>query len=177
MSRAGMTSLPCPTCKSSARLRPKDELCYECQRIYQDGKLYRERLAASPEKVARVVPSSYDARFYVGNGTKQETDATVRRLFDLMFELAIAVSEPNLEGNYYDQLLFQIGQKTSPHGMRVTLDKAMAERLEELYSCIKNGLRGAYLDGERRGLSILTQLSEGQLTVNEFDHTEGADRK
>ena len=179
----GHTWDPWPCCgerpeATGRHARPKGEICTECKRLIEIGRL-AEKLAKSDG--GRTYKWVSEPHWYPGYYGPYDLSTSVRnRLRDAMFA-AVNTTSTTVAWDTFSQQVNEFFLKTSrtrvPYNhmtppIIVLANPAQRESLNALDDAIRGALEDAFAEGKRRGRSAVLQLASGEMSLKDFDSGE-----
>ena len=184
-SSLGWTRKPCQGCDST-ELHRKDKLCPNCQRIYDDGLLAREKQQNQQDKII----VKHDERAFLVSGayifdnSASSIGSNIRDKFRSAWgRLTMSVLEP-AAGGRHNNAPYLITNKRDTWGIEndfygyydnefFLVNPLVRDKLNDLDLAIRLALKYVYLAGKRQGLNILTGLNEGSVSISKYEDTLG----
>ncbi len=178
MSRAGLTSKPCPGCGEGAYkdgvyrgayYRHVDKVCPECQALIEEAKAARAAQDARPN-TARY----WYHRTAHWNPYYHRTDdvgQAARALQEALVNLVFAVGEPTTQA-HRGEVPYVLNRKppSGPYYSEVILlPVAVRDAIAALDEAIVAGMESTYRTGHAEGSSLLRQLASGGVGLEEFN--------
>ena len=170
--RRGYTSDPCKLCKGTRQRdgeRPRDNVCSGCQTLLRHAeRIIAIHEASQEHSHLQIVPRLVDARlngaYFDGTGMRQVVNAAAAALTRLARSIGIPFTlnereklQPTVTGG---------GTWTAPHAL---YSEDQISDFGDLADAISTMLAVTYNRGHSDGGSVLRRLSQGDLSVLEFE--------
>lgn len=193
----GYTRQPCQGC-GSTELRQKGKLCSECQSIYDDGLL---ALKKQTEQKAKIIVKHDKAHHLISGPYLFDHSAMYlsgilcNRIRKAWSRLTMSVLEQAVGGHHRDtpylidnkeyigkDPIRTWGTKNNFYGYHsdeyFLVKATVKDALNELDIAMRLALEFVYLAGRKQGLSILTQLNEGNTSLSSLnDNSTKTDKR
>lgn len=167
------TNKPCPCCGETENKRRVDSVCYECKRLMNDGKKYRqelEKLDKQSDVVKVVIPASWCKPTYY---THHKVESVGEKIGDLLKEIAsILIRNPDTMHYPSDEELVLFRKNKCDyfdHNVHGFMDKRVAEKLHALHFKIIAVIEQVENQSVEYGRDLLKQLAQGEISINEFN--------
>ncbi len=179
MPRAGYTSTPCPGCGKIDTVygRPKDKLCHDCQKIYDEGLAFRKKQAEQTEKI--VVRHSnvhhWISRPYLFGNTGRFSTGLTNMLTRTWSRLLMTLVEPTSLGDYHQppplitDKKVGWGVKSDFQNDNYLVDAKVRNALNEYDQAVRICLEYAYVTGSLTGADVLRNLNAGLVSSHTYD--------
>ena len=171
---------PCPECGVMDSGREKGQICHSCKTLIAEGKLYIEMLqniGDSRDQVVVHIPrrasvfSSYNSRFGGQFNNKHDWEEIfLTRLLDLARYLGTeVVTDKHIKKT---EVIFT-PPRTSTDAYYNSEKIILSEDITQMIRCLKtaasNSIKTAYKNGVNEGKHLLSSLSSGRITVDDFN--------
>jgi hypothetical protein len=153
---------PCPGCHTTEHRRSSaDSVCWNCEKAIAEGRRSWERNSEKDDLLTVGIPFGFYGLPYLGD----EGRAVQEAFFNLLMMLKVQSDGRGCERVY----LLQSEDRHSCETAWVTLKRRHLQILEKLYQSIIDLRKGSEKEGREEGQSLLLQLANGQLSLDDFD--------
>lgn len=175
--RRGFTNKPCHGC-GGIEERPKDKLCYDCQKIYNNGILASKMQSEQHDKIIVLHSnvSHWISRPYVFESSGYFFCSQLNDLLHKTWsDLTMSIVEPSLNQGQSDtpRLITDKpniwGAKGDWHDHYYLVDATIRDAVNKYDFTLRIALEYSYLAGKKQGISILQQLNEGGVSTSTYE--------
>lgn len=177
----GWTRKPCHGC-GSTELHRKDKLCPDCQRIFDDGLLAREKqdhqkdkIMVKHDKASHLISGPYlfdNSGIFISSRLNERLRRAWGALTISVTELAVGIKNHNAPYLIIDKK-DTWGVKNDFYGYHddeyFLVESHIRDSLNEFDLSLRLAMEYLYLAGKQQGLKILSGLNEGIIALSNYE--------